>query len=248
MGELDLYVFRCIAQALHGVDIVFEVDTLLLLKLINKVIRDKFVEIVTAEVIITRGGFDLEHAFASRQDGDIERAPAEIIDKDRNVLFLVNAVCKGTRGWFVDDAQDFKAGNLSGILCGLPLSIIKIPRSGDNRFCYFFSKIGLRIDLKFLEDHRGNFLGGVLLLPIFTFSDVPIFRLMDWIVRRGLATAWRFARLPTRRSPSLVNATTDGVVRAPSLLGITMGLPASIIDMQEKVVPRSIPRIFSFAI
>jgi hypothetical protein len=71
---------------------------------------------------------------------------------------------------------------------------------------------------------------------------------MDWTVRWGLVTACRFARLPTRRSPSFVNATIEAVVRPPSELGMTIGFPASMIDMQEKVVPRSIPRTFSFAI
>jgi hypothetical protein len=72
--------------------------------------------------------------------------------------------------------------------------------------------------------------------------------LIDWIVRWGFVTAWRLARLPTRRSPSLVNATIDAVVRPPSAFGITIGFPASMMDMQEKVVPRSIPKTFSFAI
>ena len=38
--------------------------------------------------------------------------------------------------------------------------------------------------------------------------------------------------------------TTDGVVLFPSAFSITRGSPPSIIDMQEFVVPKSIPRIF----
>jgi hypothetical protein len=41
-----------------------------------------------------------------------------------------------------------------------------------------------------------------------------------------------------------VKATTDGVVRAPSEFSSTTGSPASITDMQEFVVPKSIPKIF----
>src|SRR5207253_1146761 len=58
-------------------------------------------------------------------------------------------------------------------------------------------------------------------------------------------TAWRFATWPTRRSPSLVNPTTDGVTRPPSALGMTTGSPPSITATTELVVPRSIPMIFS---
>jgi hypothetical protein len=44
----------------------------------------------------------------------------------------------------------------------------------------------------------------------------PIRRFTAKIVLSGLVTAWRFAGWPIRRSPSLVKATIDGVVRAPS--------------------------------
>mgnify|MGYP005744014367 CR=1 FL=1 len=68
-------------------------------------------------------------------------------------------------------------------------------------------------------------------------------RLAEKIVLLGLVTAWRLAAWPTSRSPPLANATTEGVVRAPSEFGITTDSPPSITDMQEFVVPRSIPII-----
>src|SRR5678815_4177529 len=61
----------------------------------------------------------------------------------------------------------------------------------------------------------------------------------------GLVTACRLADWPTRRSPVFVNATTEGVVRAPSEFSRTVGSPASMTAMHELVVPRSIPRIFA---
>src|SRR5688572_31201393 len=69
----------------------------------------------------------------------------------------------------------------------------------------------------------------------------PIRRFTANMVLSGLVTAWRFAGWPIRRSPSLVKATIDGVVRAPSTLSITLGLPPSITATQLLVVPRSIP-------
>jgi hypothetical protein len=68
-------------------------------------------------------------------------------------------------------------------------------------------------------------------------------RLMEKMVCLGLVTAWRLATWPTSRSPSLVNATTDGVVRPPSALGMTTGSPPSMTATTEFVVPRSIPMI-----
>src|ERR1051325_2079982 len=63
-------------------------------------------------------------------------------------------------------------------------------------------------------------------------------------VRSGLVTAWRLAGWPTRRSPSSVNATMDGVVRMPSAFSITFGDFPSITATHEFVVPRSIPMTF----
>src|SRR4029453_7564753 len=59
----------------------------------------------------------------------------------------------------------------------------------------------------------------------------------------GLVSACRLAIWPTRRSPLAVKPTIEGVVRAPSWLGITWGTPPSITATQELVVPRSIPMV-----
>src|SRR5271169_5660048 len=55
---------------------------------------------------------------------------------------------------------------------------------------------------------------------------VPMWRFTDRMVRSGLVMAWRLATSPTRTSPVLEKATTDGVVRPPSALGMTTGSPA----------------------
>src|SRR6478609_2951425 len=70
---------------------------------------------------------------------------------------------------------------------------------------------------------------------------VPTWRLTDRMVRSGLVMAWRLATSPTSTSPFLAKATTDGVVRLPSALGMTTGSPASRTATTEFVVPRSIP-------
>src|SRR6059058_1487453 len=70
---------------------------------------------------------------------------------------------------------------------------------------------------------------------------VPMLRLTERMVRSGLVMAWRLATSPTRTSPPLLKATTDGVVREPSALGMTTGSPASRTLTTELVVPRSIP-------
>ena len=69
----------------------------------------------------------------------------------------------------------------------------------------------------------------------------PMKRLIEKTVFSGLVTAWRRATVPTRRSPLFEKPTTDGVVRPPSELGMTVGSPPSRTETQLKVVPRSIP-------
>src|ERR1700733_15940749 len=72
-------------------------------------------------------------------------------------------------------------------------------------------------------------------------QSVPICRFTDRMVRSGLVMAWRLATSPTRTSPDLEKPTTDGVVRPPSALGMTVGSPASSTLTTELVVPRSMP-------
>ena len=75
-----------------------------------------------------------------------------------------------------------------------------------------------------------------------------MWRLTLITVRSGLVMAWRLATWPTIRSPSLVKATTEGVVRAPSALAMTTGSPPSMTATQELVVPKSMPMIFPIVV
>src|SRR5579872_1576310 len=75
----------------------------------------------------------------------------------------------------------------------------------------------------------------------------PIRRLIAKKVRSGLVTPWRLAGWPTRRSPSSVNATIDGVVRAPSEFSMTLGVDPSMTATHELVVPRSMPITLAIA-
>src|SRR5438034_5281449 len=68
------------------------------------------------------------------------------------------------------------------------------------------------------------------------------------MVFSGLVIACRFATWPTRRSPLLVNATTDGVIRPPSAFGMMVGSPPSMYAAAEFVVPRSMPMTFATSV
>lgn len=69
----------------------------------------------------------------------------------------------------------------------------------------------------------------------------PIKRFVAENVFSALVTACLLAGIPTKRSPSLVNATTEGVVLDPSEFSRTLGVFPSITATHEFVVPKSIP-------
>src|SRR4029450_1506439 len=73
-------------------------------------------------------------------------------------------------------------------------------------------------------------------------------RLAEVIVPFGLRMACRRASCPTSRSPWSVKATTEGVVRDPSALAITVGSPPSRTAITELVVPRSIPTALAICV
>ena len=68
-----------------------------------------------------------------------------------------------------------------------------------------------------------------------------MWRFTEAMVRSTLVTACRLATSPTRTSPALENATTEGVVRWPSALATIVGCPPSRTAIAELVVPKSIP-------
>jgi len=96
-----------------------QINALFLFEFVCEVIDDAHVEVFTAEEGIAIGGFDLEHAVANFEDGDVEGAAAQIVDGNRAGLLLVEAVSQGSCSRLVDDAQDFKARDLAGILGSL---------------------------------------------------------------------------------------------------------------------------------
>src|ERR1700677_5158018 len=60
----------------------------------------------------------------------------------------------------------------------------------------------------------------------------------------GFMIDCRLASCPTRRSPFSVKATTEGVVRAPSALGITIGSPPCQAAITEIDAYRCCHRLF----
>ena len=118
------------------------------------------VDVVAAESRVAVGGEDLENAFVQFEDGDVERAAAEIVDRDfRFLLEPVEAVGQRGGGRFVDDALDVESGEAARFLGGVALRVVEVGRDGDDRARDRFAERALDVGLQFLEHLGRNFLG-----------------------------------------------------------------------------------------
>ena len=126
-------------------------------------VDDRLVEVVAAEVVVTRGRLHLEDAVADLEHRHVERAAAEVEDEDRLVGLLVEPVGQRGRGRLVDDPLDVEAGDLAGVLGRLALVVVEVRRDGDHRAVDGVAQVGLGVGLQLLEDHRADLRRGVLL-------------------------------------------------------------------------------------
>ena len=99
---------------------------------------DALVDVVAAEVRVAIGRLDLDDALADLEDRDVERAAAEVVDRDRLVLLLVQTVGQRRRRRLVDDAAStVESGDLAGVLGRLPLRVVEVRRNRDDRLVTF---------------------------------------------------------------------------------------------------------------
>src|SRR5690606_30237785 len=154
--QLDLGLLRGLLEALEGELVVAQVDALLLLELVGEIADQAHVEVLAAEERVAVGRRDLEHAGADFEHGDVERTAAQVVDRDRSGRLLVEAVGERGGGRLVDDAQHLQAGDLAGVLGGLPLGVVEIGRNGDDGLLDLLAEIALGRFLHLLKDHRGD--------------------------------------------------------------------------------------------
>ena len=115
------------------------------------------VEVVAAEMRVAVGRLHFDHALTHFEDGDVERAAAEVVHGDGLVLLLVEAVRQRGRCRLVDDAQHVEARNLAGVFRRLPLRVVEVRGHGDDRVGHRLAEVILRGLLQLLQHHRGDF-------------------------------------------------------------------------------------------
>ena len=162
-GQLDLGLFRRFLEPLQCQRIAGQVDAALLLELLDQVVDDALVEVLTAQEGVTIGREHLELLLAidlgDLDDRDVKGAAAQVINRDLAVLGagLVHAKGQRCRSRLVDDALDFQTGDAPGILGGLTLAVVEIGRHGDHRFGDRMAEIILGGLLHLHQHARRNF-------------------------------------------------------------------------------------------
>ena len=171
-----------------------DVDALVLLELGDQVVDDAVVDVVATEVRVAVGADDLHDVVADLEDRDVERAAAEVVDRDDLVVLLVEAVRERRRGRLVDDALDVEARDAAGVLGGLALRVVEVRGDGDDRLGDRLAEVVLGGLLELAQHVRARPRAGVTVLAAHLDGHVAVVA-RDDLVRHALGLFDR-----TRRS------------------------------------------------
>ena len=90
------------------------------------------VVVIATQGRIAPGGHHFKHPLRQAQDGDVERAAAQVVHGVHALGSVVQAVGDGGGRGFVDQAQHLQARQLGGVFGGLALGIVKVGGHGDD--------------------------------------------------------------------------------------------------------------------
>ena len=106
---------------------------------------------------ITVRGFYFNDAFSDLQNRDIERTAAEVINRDRLILLLIETIGQGRRRRFINDSEDLQTRNTSSIFGRLALRVIEVGWNGNDRLVDFLADVVLSRGFQLLKNHRRYF-------------------------------------------------------------------------------------------
>mmetsp|Transcript_9862 Transcript_9862/g.20039 ORF Transcript_9862/g.20039 Transcript_9862/m.20039 type:complete len:470 (-) Transcript_9862:186-1595(-) len=177
-GELALGLLSGLTQTLDHKPILGHVEARVFLELVDEVLQDRLIEVLSSQVGVSVGGLDLEHALVHLEDGHIKGPAAKIVhSNDLAALLLVHAVRQRRRRWLVDDAQNLQARDLARVLGRLTLRVVEVCRHCHHSLVHGPAQVGVR-RLFHLEQHvRADLRRRVLLPFLVRHPRVPIGRL-----------------------------------------------------------------------
>ena len=109
---------------------------------------------------IAAGGQHREGAVLDLDDGDIERAAAQVIDQNLLRRFVVQAVGHRSSRRLVDDAQNVQPRDAACILRSLALAVVKVGWHRDDGLGHRLAEVALSVAADLRQDHGADFLRG----------------------------------------------------------------------------------------
>ena len=115
---------------------------MLLLELLDAVLHDPLVKVLSAEVCIASGGLDLENSVVNGKKGHVKCAPAQVKHKDVffGLLGAVQAIGNGRCSGLVEHALHLQTCDRASVLGGLPLCVVEIRGHRNNRVGHCFAQ------------------------------------------------------------------------------------------------------------
>jgi len=153
------------AETTESTGVGGQVLLVLALELVDEVVDETVVEVLTTKVSVTSSGLDLEDTLLNGQEGHIEGTTTKIEDEDvaLTLLLLVKTVGNGSGGGLVNDTEDVETGNETGVLGGLTLRVVEVGGDSDDSVVNGATELSLSGLTHLGEDHGGNLLGSELL-------------------------------------------------------------------------------------
>ena len=160
-GQCALGPLASSAKTAEGTSVGGEVLLVLALELLDEVVDEAVVEILTTQVSVTSGGLDLEDTLLDGQKRHIESSTTEIEDEHVALTsgLLVKTVGDGSGGGLVDDTKDVETSDHTSILGGLTLRVVEVGRDGNDSVGDGTTEVGLSGLAHLGEDHGGDLLG-----------------------------------------------------------------------------------------
>ncbi|ROW15263.1 hypothetical protein VPNG_02959 [Cytospora leucostoma] len=154
--QLNLGLLSSLTDTLDSHAVTRQVESRGLLEVGNDVAHKVDVEVLTTQVGVTVGGLDLENTVLDLQHGDIESTTTKIVDSDNTVSLLLETVGQSSSGRLVDDTENVKAGDLTGILGSLTLGVVEVGGDGNDGVLDGLAEVSLGGLLHLLEDEATN--------------------------------------------------------------------------------------------
>jgi len=128
-GEGPLGLLDLTLQFTESAKVLADISASFFLVALDEVVNDAVIKIFTTKMGVTSSSQNLEDTIVNGKERDIKGSTTKIIDNNlRFAAFLVKAVGDSGGSRLVDDAEDSKTGNGSGVLGCLTLSVVEIYR------------------------------------------------------------------------------------------------------------------------